>query len=299
MQKWAVTLTGDLKPGVDAAVAWPRVAAVLGKDPAAFERQLLQHLPMTANGTDEDAAMARWQALDACGAKALLLPDDGQGLKIRLDGTVRGPVSMEFARRQLASSAWNGQMEACPDNSDEWLPLRSLLQYASGNAAADANSGGDGGIRCAGAPSGTQATGDLPTTAEAPSLHAGFWRRVAAFLIDVLVITIPLVLLDFMAFGSLHSAVGRKADFLNLVPIWLYWALFESSRWQATPGKRAMGLSVVDVHGLRIGFLHATGRYFAKYLSNLTLSIGYLLAAWTPRKQALHDLVAGTCVVRN
>ena len=101
MQKWAVTLTGDLKPGADAAVAWPRAAAVLNKDPGTFEQQVLRRLPMTTRGTDEDAAMARWQALDACGVKALLLPDDGQGLKIRLDGTVRGSVSMEFARRQL------------------------------------------------------------------------------------------------------------------------------------------------------------------------------------------------------
>lgn len=296
-QKWAVTLTGDLKPGVDATLAWPRVAAVLDKDPATFEQQVLQHLPMTTHGTDEDAAMTRWQALDACGAKALLLPDDGQGLKIRLDGTVRGPVSTEFARRQLASRAWDGQTEVCADDSDEWMPLRDLLQQASGNAAAAATMPLAGG----GAGHGTepQAATDLPTNSEAPFLHAGFWRRVAAYLIDFCIILLPLALVDVIVFAPFHPATRLKLDVFNLLLMWPYWALFESSSWQATPGKRIMHLSVVDIQGARIGFLRATGRYFAKILSNLTLLIGYVLAALTSRKQALHDLVVSTCVVRN
>lgn len=298
MQNWAVTLTGELKPGIDAAVAWPRVAAVLDKDPATFEQQVLQRLPMTTHGTDEDAAMTRWQALDACGVKALLLPDDGKGLKVRLDGTVRGPVSMEFARRQLANRAWDGETEACADNGDDWMPLRELLQQASGNAAAVAATPATGGSSTARA-SEPRAVGDLPTNAEAPFLHAGFWRRAAAYLIDFCIIVLPLGLLDVMIFAPFHPDNRLKLNIFNLLLMWPYWAIFESSSWQATPGKRLMGLSVVDIQGQRIGFLRATGRFFAKLLSNMTLLIGYLLAAWTSRKQALHDLVVSTCVVRN
>lgn len=298
MQNWAVTLTGELKPGIDAAVAWPRVAAVLDKDPATFEQQVLQRLPMTTHGTDEDAAMTRWQALDACGVKALLLPDDGKGLKVRLDGTVRGPVSMEFARRQLASRAWDGETEACADNSDDWMPLRELLQQASGNAAAVAATPATGSSSTARA-SEPRAVGDLPTNAEAPFLHAGFWRRAAAYLIDFCIIVLPLGLLDVMIFAPFHPDNRLKLNIFNLLLMWPYWAIIESSSWQATPGKRLMGLSVVDIQGQRIGFLRATGRFFAKLLSNMTLLIGYLLAAWTSRKQALHELVVSTCVVRN
>ena len=74
--------------------------------------------------------------------------------------------------------------------------------------------------------------------------------------------------------------------------------LSESSARQATLGKMAFGIVVTDVHARRISFARATGRFFGKVLSNLTFCIGYLLAAFTDRKQALHDLIAGTLVVR-
>ena len=86
---------------------------------------------------------------------------------------------------------------------------------------------------------------------------------------------------------------------LELVVGWLYFALQESSRFQATLGKRALKIVVTDLQGGRIGFPRASGRYFAKLLSTLSLGIDYLMAAFTARKQALHDLVADTLVVRS
>jgi uncharacterized RDD family membrane protein YckC len=77
-----------------------------------------------------------------------------------------------------------------------------------------------------------------------------------------------------------------------------YFAVMESSASQATLGKLALGLAVTDLEGRRLGLAQATGRTLAKFLSSLPLSLGYLLAAFTRRKQALHDLVAGTLVVR-
>jgi len=78
---------------------------------------------------------------------------------------------------------------------------------------------------------------------------------------------------------------------------WAYRSAFHSSEWQATIGKRAVGIQVTDLQGRRITFGHATGRYLAEFLSAVTLGIGYVMAGISSRKQALHDKVAGTLVV--
>ncbi|TYT26232.1 RDD family protein [Luteimonas viscosa] len=78
-----------------------------------------------------------------------------------------------------------------------------------------------------------------------------------------------------------------------------WFAAFEASAWQATPGKRALGLRVVDTGGRRIGIARAAGRHLAGALSWITLNLGHLLALVPPRRQALHDRVAGTHVTRN
>jgi uncharacterized RDD family membrane protein YckC len=131
--------------------------------------------------------------------------------------------------------------------------------------------------------------------------YAGFWRRVGAALIDGLligIVTSPI----YVAIGG--DPDDRSAAVLGTVyPIlalaqWLYFALMESSSRQATLGKMAIGIRVTDLDGNRIGFGKATGRYFAKFLSALILGIGYLMAAFTEKKQALHDILAGTLVVR-
>ena len=97
----------------------------------------------------------------------------------------------------------------------------------------------------------------------------------------------------------------------TLIVRWLYFALMESSSWQATLGKKALGLRVTGMDGQRIGFGRATGRYFGKILSAMTFILGYIMAgfmmAGPPRhdrpharkKQALHDMIAGPLVVRN
>ena len=147
----------------------------------------------------------------------------------------------------------------------------------------------------------------------APGLYAGFWRRVLAWFIDALIISAAHVLLTvffgtwllvpWALIGGGHGEVmARLVDTslqpFGIVTVWLYYAVCESSRWQATIGKLALGLRVTDECGQRIGFARATGRYFGKFVSALTLGVGFLLAGWTARKQALHDLLASCCVVR-
>jgi uncharacterized RDD family membrane protein YckC len=108
--------------------------------------------------------------------------------------------------------------------------------------------------------------------------YAGFWRRFVAVIIDGLILTVPNLILSFV--------IG-----------WLYYAFFESSRLQATPGKMALGIVVTDTEGQRITFLRASGRQFGKIISAFILYIGFMMAGWTRKKQALHDLLAECLVV--
>jgi uncharacterized RDD family membrane protein YckC len=129
--------------------------------------------------------------------------------------------------------------------------------------------------------------------------YAGFWQRVGAALIDGLllgVVSAPLTLA--VAGDDAFSAAASGANTITTVIAWLYYALMESSAKQATLGKMALGIVVTDLEGRRIGFGKATGRYFAKILSALILGIGFLMVAFTQRKQGLHDILAGTLVYR-
>ncbi|HET8924168.1 MAG TPA: RDD family protein [Candidatus Acidoferrum sp.] len=151
--------------------------------------------------------------------------------------------------------------------------------------------------------------------------YAGFWLRLLAYLIDsavigigFVVIVIPLIFLTgigdllsrfhpdedmndvglFFIFGVLFLAATA-----SLVLTWLYHALMESSEWQATLGKKFLGLAVTDMAGQRVSFGRATGRHFAKIITNMVpLLIGYLMAAFTQKRQALHDMIAGCLVLR-
>ena len=135
---------------------------------------------------------------------------------------------------------------------------------------------------------------DLSSAAPAPegvvaATYGGFWKRVAALLIDSVVIS--------FASGVISAAtVGVGAVSIFVLP-WLYEALMLSSEKQATLGKMALGMAVTDLNGGRLSFGRATGRHFAKWVSALILGIGFLMAAFTERKQGLHDLIAETLVV--
>ena len=85
---------------------------------------------------------------------------------------------------------------------------------------------------------------------------------------------------------------------LGLLFDWVYFATFESSRLRGSPGKRMLGMQVQDLDGRRISFARASARYSAKVLSAILLMAGFVMIATTRRNQGLHDLVAGTLVVR-
>lgn len=131
--------------------------------------------------------------------------------------------------------------------------------------------------------------------------YAGFWLRLAARLLDGLILILISslwVLISILLFGDFNGAAKGLYYTLIFLTSWLYTTMMESSKKQATVGKLAVGIQVTDENGNGISFGKACGRYFAKILSNLTLYIGYLMAGWTKRKQALHDMAAGCLVVK-
>lgn len=132
---------------------------------------------------------------------------------------------------------------------------------------------------------------------------AGFWIRVLAYIIDIIPLAIIGVLLALLSGDPLidtdpSAPVYGFSDLIGLVIGIAYFVGFESSSYQATPGKMALGLIVTDSDGRRISPMRAVGRYFAKILSAMILLIGYIMIAFTERKQGLHDMIAGTLVVK-
>ena len=123
--------------------------------------------------------------------------------------------------------------------------------------------------------------------------YGGFWIRVVASIIDSILLGIVGAIVTI----TLDSTALEST--INTVVGWLYYAGMDSSSRQATLGKSLLGLSVTGLDGGRISFLRATGRHFAKILSALVLLIGFIMVAFTEKKQGLHDMIAGTLVVKS
>ena len=132
-------------------------------------------------------------------------------------------------------------------------------------------------------------------------LYAGFWLRAGALIIDI-VIVYALVFACTLASAALQPVSGVASGVVvavMIVLLFFYWAIFESSSRQATPGKMLMGIKVTNMSGVRIGFWHAFARHICRYVSALPLYIGFIFAGFTARRQAFHDMIAGTLVVRS
>ena len=153
--------------------------------------------------------------------------------------------------------------------------------------------------------------------------YAGFWMRFVAIIIDGIIIGIiqTFVIVPILAavgFGFVsttstmdmsdpNNVAGMVGAIMALAGAYwilsmciqvLYFSFMESSKWQATIGKMALGLTVTDMNGLRLDFGKAFVRNICKIISNFTLLIGYIMAGFTDKKQALHDIIAGTLVVK-
>ncbi|SIN76158.1 Uncharacterized membrane protein YckC, RDD family [Singulisphaera sp. GP187] len=148
------------------------------------------------------------------------------------------------------------------------------------------------------------APGALGNIALANVEYAGFWVRFVAVVIDGIVL---FVLNLIVSFAIIFAGVAMKMDpviawliscFFSAIIQIGYFPLMHSAERQATYGKLAMGIKVTDLRGRRITFGRALGREFAKFLSAIIFLIGYIMAAFTERKQTLHDMIAGTLVIK-
>ena len=152
--------------------------------------------------------------------------------------------------------------------------------------------------------------------------YAGFWLRVLAYFIDTLVLgifAVPILIgaAMVMGIGGMIASMPRNEDpFANGMPpafalfillcvclglfgTWLYFAFLESSEWQGTAGKKVLGLIVTDLAGQRVTFARASGRHFSKIVTSfIPLGIGYAMAGFTEKRQALHDMIASCLVLR-
>jgi uncharacterized RDD family membrane protein YckC len=140
-----------------------------------------------------------------------------------------------------------------------------------------------------------------PASVVSQDMYAGFWRRFGAAIIDGIILGIAqTIVFRRSVFRTFAFAPGIffRSYVWSMVFGWLYYALMESSVKQATLGKMLIGIKVTDLDGNRIPFGKATARHFSKIISGLILFIGYIMAGFTEKKQALHDIIAGTLVVK-
>ena len=132
--------------------------------------------------------------------------------------------------------------------------------------------------------------------------YGGFWIRLLAYIIDAILLSIAMGIVGGIAGLNFYDpsieTYNPSGNVLYIVVAWLYFALLESSERGATVGKMALGLRVVTDKGERLSFMNATGRYFAKIISALILCIGFIMIAFTDRKRGLHDMIAGTLVIK-
>lgn len=137
-------------------------------------------------------------------------------------------------------------------------------------------------------------------------MYAGFWLRLVAAIIDGVIFLVVHFVLKTISGGTIvffidsyvngiHTTSG---NWYGTIFTWLYFTLLESSKWQATVGKKLIGLKVTDETGSRIGFGRANARFWSKIISFMFFFIGFIMIAFTQKKQGLHDLIARTLVVR-
>jgi len=230
------------------------------------------------------------------------------------NGERHGPYKEEDVRTWLQTGQVSGSDLAWREGLADWQPLSVLYP----DAMPDPSHAAGGSY-----PPPPAATSGFPqTTAASLEDYAGFWKRVAAYILDIIVLWIPTMLIESVfgiraaketlkqaslnAAGDPHAMLAAQVQFYTtmwpallagFVLAWWYYALCESSPWQATVGKLALGIRVTDMQGRRLTLARALIRYPAMLLSQIILFIGYIMVAFTQRKQGLHDLIAGTLVL--
>ncbi|MDQ2824698.1 MAG: RDD family protein [Verrucomicrobiota bacterium] len=207
-------------------------------------------------------------------------------LYVNRDGQRTGPHSIEEVNRQLAAGTLDPTDQAWSESSPGWKPLLSFS-----------------GVIMPGGASSTAASISIATPQLTELIrYAGFWIRTVAFVIDGIILGFVLVVIVsfFKPTPGQGSGPTALVAFLSSAIGMVYMAALWSSSMQATFGQKICGLQVIHaIHGDRISFMCGLGRAFAMVLSGILFGIGYLMVAFTERKRGLHDIIAGTCVIKS
>ncbi|WP_348059088.1 RDD family protein [Dokdonella sp.] len=316
---YALVLTGTVLPSHTPETVWPALAAYFRMDVGKLVGQLLARAPLTVKqGDDLGKLQTLLEGAAAVGAQAEICAPDGRpGMFVMLENKPRGPVPRVYVDERVDEGVWPSSLVVAEVGASVWKPYSEFVAPVAAPVAVppppevvpDPFAARDIGTRATAPSSHLPVAGGAAGTVALPAsaaVEAGFWRRCAACLMDSVVIAIllSLVTVGAVAFitrsgsGTALTVPGGLAVYaLQIVIVWLYYALQEGAPAQATLGKRAMGIKVTDDYARRIGFGRATGRYFGKIISGLVFNIGFLLVGWTARKQGLHDMMAGTLVV--
>lgn len=342
--KHALVLTGIVLPGHAAESVWPALASYFRMEPDKVSAQLVPRAPVTLKESDDLSKLQGLQdGLRGIGADSEIHVLDERGsLFAVVGGKPRGPVPHAFIERKVATGDWSGNVEVAKVGENNWGAFSRLFAPPPVAAAASPPPPpAPPAFRAEPPPSAYQPIEPRAAAVAPPALaaaeeyspyanpteysetanngeilsdeplpageaiHAGFWRRTSASLIDGFLIGIASFIVSLVF--NLAGAVTGSAEvavitsligwIASIVVGWLYFAKLESGDAQATLGKRAMLLKVTDEFGNRISFGRATGRHFAKILSGIILYIGFFMAGFTARKQGLHDMLASTFVV--
>lgn len=227
------------------------------------------------------------------------------------DGMQHGPVSLQALRELVRAGRVQTSDLVWRDGMAQWQPAQTTPQVFEQALASISSPPAQAYAAFPPfPPNGPPSQLNYYTPATTAIAYAGFWLRFGAALLDGILLLIVGWVLGFIfqviGAGMERGGVSPPAaglfiagsNLTQMVIGWLYAALMESSTYQATLGKLAVGIRVTDARGQRITFARATGRHFAKYVSMLTFFIGYLMAAFTAHKQALHDMIASCLVIR-
>jgi len=212
----------------------------------------------------------------------------------------RGPLS-ELASEMIANKRFSGKKCVLCHGEikiGQKIILCSECKTTSHKSCWDKN-GGCGVYGCTEAAQQIEASrqNDHPPIQHLPSqnkipehdfFYANFWDRLAAYVIDTIILLFPVIIANII----FNFWVGS-------IITWLYFSLMESSTEQATLGKKLMGFKITDLHGKRISFGRASGRFFAKIISTILLGVGFLMVAFTKKKQGLHDMMAECISIKN
>jgi len=207
-----------------------------------------------------------------------------------MEGKQEGPITEHKLAQMLTSVILPADALVWTQTLESWVPAASLGERLASVSTP---------VVLPGIPA---FAGAAPASSE-DVVYAGFWIRVAAALIDGFILMLAGLAVGavvrelYGAFTGMADGASVIGTIIGVLMRWVYFAAMESSEQQATLGKLAVGIKVTDLDGNRLNFMRASGRHFAKILSSLSLGVGYLMVAFTERKQGLHDMVAGCLVV--